>query len=148
MSFTKQLFEKYPALFYVDEQGQNTTPSYMVDCPPGWENVVDELCGCIVDYTTRCYRLALNEATGKYEKQYAPGVKIDQIKSKFAGLRFYYTGGDKEVAGMVRLAEHMCSNLCENTGQPGKMCVRNGWYTTLCEDEMKRLGAILVEGGI
>lgn len=70
----------------------------------------------------------------KYNKVYPPAVKIDQIKEKFGGLRFYYFGGDKEVAGMVRFAEYLADQTCEVSGEPGELCVRGSWYKTLSEN--------------
>ena len=69
----------------------------------------------------------------KYNKVYPPAVKIDQIKEKFGELRFYYTGGDKEVAGMVRFAEYLANQTCEVSGEKGELCRRGGWYKTLSE---------------
>jgi hypothetical protein len=67
----------------------------------------------------------------KYNKVYPPAVKIDQIKEKFGELRFYYSGGDKEVAGMVRFAEYLCNKTCEVSGEKGELCSNRGWYKTL-----------------
>lgn len=67
----------------------------------------------------------------KYNRVYPPAVKIDQIKSKFADLRFYYSGGDKQVAGMVLFAEYLCSKTCEASGEKGELCSNGGWYRTL-----------------
>jgi hypothetical protein len=50
----------------------------------------------------------------KWNKIHCPPVKIDQIKEKFHTLRFYYSGGDKEVAGMVSFAEYLCNKKNEN----------------------------------
>jgi hypothetical protein len=69
----------------------------------------------------------------KYNKVYPPAVKIDQIKEKFGELRFYYSGGDKEIAGMVRFAEYLANKTCEVSGEKGELCVRGGWYKTLSE---------------
>lgn len=69
----------------------------------------------------------------KYNRVYPPAVKIDQIKEKFGELRFYYSGGDKEVAGMVRFAEYLANQTCEVSGEKGELCVRGGWYKTLSE---------------
>lgn len=67
----------------------------------------------------------------KINKIYPPAVKIDQIKEKFGGLRFYLSGGDTQVAGMVRMAEYLCNQTCEVTGESGVLCVRGSWYRTL-----------------
>ena len=66
-----------------------------------------------------------------YDKVYPPAVKIDQIKEKFGGLRFYISGGDEQVRGMIHMAEYLCSKTCEVTGNAGVLCVRGGWYKTL-----------------
>lgn len=70
----------------------------------------------------------------KYHKEYPPHVKIDQIKEKFGELRFYYSGGDERVSGMVRFAEYLCAKTCEVSGEKGEICVRDYWYKTLSED--------------
>lgn len=67
---------------------------------------------------------------------YPPAVKIDQVKEKFGELRFYYSGGDKEVAGMVRFAEYLCNQTCEVSGEKGELCRRGGWYKTLSKNTL------------
>lgn len=67
----------------------------------------------------------------KYNKVYPPAVKIDQIKEKFGGLRFYYSGGDKKVDGMVTFASYLASKTCEVSGEKGELCSNGGWYKTL-----------------
>ena len=85
-------------------------------------------------FRQRCYKCV------KYNKVYPPAVKIDQIKEKLSELRFYYSGGDKQVQGMVFFAEYLCNKTCENTGEAGIKCVRGGWYKTLSPQEAERLG--------
>lgn len=70
----------------------------------------------------------------KHNKIYPPAVKIDQVKEKFGELRFYYSGGDKEVAGMVRFAEYLANQTCEVSGEKGELCISGGWYKTLSEN--------------
>jgi len=61
-----------------------------------------------------------------------PQVILDQVKEKFGTLRFYYTGGDDEISGMVRMAESMSGVTCEECGSPGET-KGQGWVVTLCE---------------
>jgi hypothetical protein len=61
-----------------------------------------------------------------------PQVTLDQVKEKFGTLRFYYTGGDDEISGMVRMAESMSGVTCEECGSPGET-KGQGWVVTLCE---------------
>jgi hypothetical protein len=66
------------------------------------------------------------------ESQVVPQVVVEQIKEKFGGLRFYYQGGDDNVAGMVRMAEAWADIACEECGGIGKRR-SGGWIRTLCD---------------
>lgn len=59
-------------------------------------------------------------------------VVAEQVKEKFGQLRFYYSGGDDVVHGMVRLAESMSGSLCEECGSVGRT-VGKRWLRTLCK---------------
>lgn len=74
-----------------------------------------------------------------YEEVYPPKITIQQIKEKFGGLRFYYSGGDDQAQGAVNFAEYLCSLTCEETGNAGVLCQRKGWYRTLSLDIAKKL---------
>jgi len=64
-------------------------------------------------------------------------VVADQVKEKFGTLRFYYTGGDEYVAGLVAMAESMSGVTCEMCGTLGKR--QSGrWIKTLCEQHLKK----------
>jgi len=60
-------------------------------------------------------------------------IQIDQVKEKFGGLRFYYTGGSPEFRGMVEMAEMLSSNICERCGDRGERGdIGGGWISTQC----------------
>jgi hypothetical protein len=59
-------------------------------------------------------------------------VVASQVKEKFGTLRFYYTGGDDVIDGMVQMAEAMSSVTCEECGASGKTN-DGGWLSTRCE---------------
>jgi hypothetical protein len=65
-----------------------------------------------------------------------PQVTLDQVKEKFGTLRFYYTGGDDEISGMVRMAESMSGVTCEECGNPGERR-GSGWIYTACDTHTK-----------
>jgi len=188
MNFEQKLMDKYPDLFYKNEDGTLYCPCGAW-VPQGWETIVDELCGSISRYIKCTYQSERKIISKKYylwrsiselldwghrrfiklfskynkweynkpffsfvekfrQRSYncvkynqipPPSVKIDQIKEKFGGLRFYYSGGDKQIAGMVYFAEYLCSQTCEVSGEKGESCIRGGWYKTLsknvCEAE-------------
>jgi hypothetical protein len=58
-------------------------------------------------------------------------VTAQQVKEKFGTLRFYVTGGDSEIHGMIQMAETMSAVTCEDCGSPGTT-VAGGWVQTLC----------------
>ena len=60
-----------------------------------------------------------------------PQVTLDQVKEKFGTLRFYYTGGDDYISGLVSMAESMSGVTCEECGKPGTQ-TSGGWIKTAC----------------
>jgi hypothetical protein len=61
-----------------------------------------------------------------------PQVTLDQVKEKFGTLRFYYSGGDDYISGMVTMAEAMSGVTCETCGSPGER-KGGGWVRTMCD---------------
>ena len=59
-------------------------------------------------------------------------LQIDQIKEKFGGLRFYYTGGDNTIDGMVSLAEGLSYRICEDCGTTKNIGRTSGWIRYIC----------------
>lgn len=58
---------------------------------------------------------------------------ITQIKEKFGGLNFYYTGGDELIHGMVWFAEHLSYKICETCGTTENVFQTEGWIRTTCK---------------
>ena len=88
----------------------------------GWFNIINQLCQNIqhhIDWKNKT-------------EEVVPQVVVDQVKEKFGGLRFYYSGGDDYVQGMVRMAEGMSVKTCEVCGSPGETG-GSGWISTMCE---------------
>ena len=61
-----------------------------------------------------------------------PQVTLDQVKEKFGTLRFYYSGGDDYISGLVSMAESMTGVTCEECGNPGESR-GGGWIHVYCE---------------
>jgi hypothetical protein len=59
-------------------------------------------------------------------------VTLDQVKEKFGTLRFYYSGGDDYISGLVSMAESMTGVTCEECGNPGESR-GGGWIHVYCE---------------
>ena len=118
------LCQKYPLIFANRHQPMNETAMcWGFDCGDGWFNILDQLCLNIQYYI---------EWKNKKETV-VEQVVADQVKEKFGTLRFYYSGGDEHIAGMVAMAESMSSVTCEDCGKPGRS--RGfGWITTICDE--------------
>ena len=66
-------------------------------------------------------------------------VTLDQVKEKFGTLRFYYTGGDEYISGLVSMAESMSGVTCESCGNPAGVQNNGGWMRAICDPcETKR----------
>ena len=98
-------------------------------CGDGWFNILDQLMGNIqhhIDWNNK------NFEKGYTQYKQVPQVTLDQVKEKFGTLRFYYTGGDDVIDGMVRMAESMSGVTCEECSVPAKPH-GPGWIRTICE---------------
>ena len=128
------LCEKYPKMMVNRlKPMQETCMCWGFECGDGWFNILNQLMSNIqhhIDWN--------NQNFEKGYKQYkqVSQVTLDQVKEKFGTLRFYYSGGDDEISGMVRMAESMSGVTCEECGNPGK-CRGSGWMYTACDAHTK-----------
>jgi len=117
------LCEKYPKMMINrNKPMQETCMCWGFECGDGWFNILDQLMGNIqhhIDWKNRT-------------EEVVPQVTLDQVKEKFGTLRFYYTGGDASIDGMVRMAESMSGCTCEGCGNVGER-KGGGWVHTYCE---------------
>lgn len=58
---------------------------------------------------------------------------IFQIKEKFGGLRFYFSGGPDSFHQKVDNAEEKSYQICQKCGKPGRPRY-GGWIATLCDE--------------
>jgi hypothetical protein len=116
-TFVKRLEETYPKMF--------SQPYGGVAVSQGWWPIIESLCANIQSHTDWWNK---NRETRPVVEQ----VVVEQIKEKFGGLRFYYSGGDDTVAGMVRMAEAWADIACEECGAAGTRR-SGGWIRTLCD---------------
>ena len=117
------LCERYPKLMVNRNLPmQETCMCWGFDCGDGWFNILDQLMGNIqhhIDWKNK-------------KEEVVVQVTLDQVKEKFGTLRFYYTGGDDVIDGMVRMAESMSGVTCEECSAPAKTH-GPGWIRTICE---------------
>ena len=90
-----------------------------IECAEGWHDLIDTLCASIQGYINH---------SGNVEQ---PRVK--QIKEKFGTLRFYISGYDDYIRGLIGMAEQISAQICEECGEKGVLQKMN-WIKTLCHD--------------
>ena len=106
-----------------DKDMKETCMCWGFECGDGWFQILNQLMGNIqnhIDWQNR-------------EKEVVRQVTLDQVKEKFGTLRFYYSGGDDTIRGMVSMAESMSSVTCEECGKPGTS-TSGGWIKTVCKE--------------
>jgi hypothetical protein len=107
----------------------------------GWFNIINQLMGNIQHHLD--WKERQRDVTIRFNSTAAPEdirpvpdaipqVTLDQVKEKFGSLRFYITGGDEYISGMVTLAESMSGVTCEDCGSIGERR-SGGWIRTLCD---------------
>lgn len=87
--------------------------------------------GKVTEYTLKTVKQEITRATYRTPFVVVPQVVAQQVKEKFGGLRFYYSGGDDYISGLKSMAESMSYVTCEECGNPGKPN-SGGWIRTLC----------------
>lgn len=118
-----QLMEKYPRIFQPYE-GNPYGVNWEV--PDAWIQLVDDLCGAIQSHVDHW---KMWDANGEHR---CPQVRCSQVKEKFGALRFYYSGGDQRIDGMISLATHISYNICISCGSREDLGTTEGWISTKC----------------
>lgn len=116
------LCQRYPKMMVNrDKSMMETCMCWGFECGDGWFNILDQLMGNIqhhIDWKNK-------------KEEVVAQVTLDQVKEKFGTLRFYYSGGDDYIDGLVTMAESMSGVTCEECGLPGTQ-TQGGWIKTAC----------------
>ena len=87
---------------------------YWSDLPAGWHTLVEEL---LADLDT----LGFDRAS------------VEQVKEKYAGLRFYCAPTSEACQARIDLAEAASKTICQFCGDPGKTTLYGKyWLMTTC----------------
>jgi hypothetical protein len=113
---SKYLFDNFP-FFHPETPLTQSLMAFGFECGNGWFELIKELCEKLKALDLKDFR-------------------VQQVKEKFGGLRFY-TGGVElekayEVDRLISEAEAKSLTVCEECGKPGKPGGR-GWIKTQCE---------------
>ena len=116
------LCQRYPKMMVNREKSMmETCMCWGFECGDGWFNILDQLMGNIqhhIDWKNK-------------KEEVVAQVTLNQVKEKFGTLRFYYSGGDDYIDGLVTMAESMSGVTCEDCGSPGTQ-TQGGWIKTAC----------------
>jgi len=151
------LCEKYPLIF-ADRHGdmRQTCMVWGFEHGDGWFNLIDTLCCVIQNHIDGRHRdiewvtkfnadleIAKENnwqdwptyATRETRKVPEPiqQVVAIQVKEKYGTLRFYYSGGDEWIDGVVSFAESLSAVTCEVCGSPGET-IGEHWLETRCPE--------------
>jgi rubrerythrin len=130
------LCKKYPKIFIERNLSpQESCMHWGLAVGNGWFSLLDTLCHDIQSHTDShndCVRKGYDWAVKAGE---IPQFVALQVKEKFSGLRFYHSGGDEKIAGMVSFAEDLSYSICEECGYMNEEVGRNkkGWIQTSCK---------------
>jgi hypothetical protein len=117
------LVTKYSKIFINRYKGPMESCLYFgFDCNDGWFWLIDNLCNSIQSYIDNNSHKGISQ------------VVATQVKEKFGGLSFYYSGGDDIIDGMVWLAESMSYDICEFCGSTIDIGQTKGWIYTICKE--------------
>lgn len=62
------------------------------------------------------------------------GLRIIQVKEKFAGLRIYHRGGDEQVEACFSAASVIAGSMCDVCSRLGYADNQGGWVAVRCEE--------------
>lgn len=126
----EKIFQKYPKMFPKEEQEeghQRSLMCYGFSCGDGWYHIIDTLCRNIQAHIDQNIRGLDKEDAEHYQ------VTVEQVKEKFGSLRFYISGGDDYIQGMIVMAEALSSKTCEDCGAKAEVTTK-GWIKNLCHN--------------
>ena len=106
----------------------------VLDCKSGNWTKFDKLySGTYTDEFRKNRHAELAQEEERDIREIVPQVVVGQVKEKFGSLRFYYSGGDEYINGLVSFAEGMTEVTCEECGNPGRNST-GGWLRVRCVD--------------
>ena len=120
--FDKKICKAFPNL-YKDRKAsmQTTCMCWGFEISQGWQQLVWDLSE------------KLEAEILKQPKAERKNYRASQVKSKYAGLRFYMTASTDEMDKLISAAEDISEQTCEPCGKPGKI-YGGGWVTCYCDD--------------
>ena len=92
-----------------------------IECDDGWYQLIYGLCQEIDMELKNC------------DADFVEGFFVEQIKEKFASLRFYTTYVNDSIYQLIEGAETKSKSICELCGNNGYICIHGHYIKTLCD---------------
>jgi hypothetical protein len=124
---SKELTKRHPKIFSSEGDSREPLDYYGFECSDGWFDLIDALCRTIQTHVDWALESSIKSDEDKEYLQ----VRATQVKEKWGGLRFYYSGGDEYISGLVAMAEVMSSKICEDCGDKATIKT-TGWIRNIC----------------
>lgn len=113
---TEKLINRFPNIF---------EENFYFECDDGWFDIIFDLC---------------KDVQQEVNNSSCQQVVAVQVKEKFAGLRFYASGGNEVTDAIISKYTKLSSQTCEVTGGRGYLCEKHRWYKTLSTQSAILLG--------
>lgn len=94
------------------------TRYFPFECGSGWYPAV---------YAALSFAFRRNEAKEL-------GLRVLQVKEKFAGLRIYHRGGDELIEACFSVAVVLSDSMCDACSRLGFSDIHGGWAAVRCEE--------------
>jgi RNA polymerase-binding transcription factor DksA len=117
----EKLLADFPTI-YKDMYGdmRTTCMAFGISCGPGWFKLIYDLSEKL-------------EAIAKAQPDDENRLKAEQVKEKFAQLRFYTNTSSPEIEALIQAAEDESATICEQCGAPGTIRNLKGWLRVRCD---------------
>ena len=113
----EKLFRDFPSFFRDRDNLQISLMGFGFTCGGGWYDLIYQLCSDIKKLVDKDPLLE--------------DFRVEQVKEKLGGLRFYTSPATEEVFLLIQEAERKSYTICEECGREGKLArSRRGWYKT------------------
>lgn len=125
---TKKLFDRF-SFFHSETPVTESLMSFGFECGDGWFQLIWNLCE---DLEKQIKKELNPKETTKALLNDDHGFRVQQVKEKFGGLRFYTSSGSEKIYDLIEKAENKSETICEICGKPGKLSSDRGWMSTIC----------------
>lgn len=114
-----RLVKDFPSLY---------SKGFYFECDDGWHDLLYRMSSQINEYLKNVKEEDWSLDTDVQKEPF----KVDQVKEKFGGLRFYVSKTTDEIRNIIDAGERESYRICELCGAPGKIR-RESWIRVKCD---------------